>query len=102
MSKVLLQVWKVVTVVAAGLIMLPPAAFAKSALPDFVVLAKQLKPAVVNIGTAKTIKLQRRQHPFGNQFGQDPFQDFFRPFLRRPAAPAGLQTTEPRLRLHHR
>ena len=78
MFKVLLHLWKGVTIVAAGLIMLPPVAFAKSALPDFVVLAKQLKPAVVNIGTAKTIKPQRRlQRPFGNQFGHDPFQDFF-------------------------
>ena len=78
MFKVLLHLWKGVTIVAAGLIMLPPVAFAKSALPDFVVLAKQLKPAVVNIGTAKTIKPQRRQQrPFGNQFGHDPFQDFF-------------------------
>lgn len=78
MAKVLLHLWKGVAIFAAGLIMLPPVAFAKSALPDFVVLAKQLKPAVVNIGTAKTIKPQRRlQRPFGNQFGHDPFQDFF-------------------------
>jgi len=58
-------------------------AFAKAALPDFVELAKKLKPAVVNIGTAKTVKPQRRmQRPFGgNPFGNDPFGDFFDRFF---------------------
>ncbi len=53
---------------------------AKSVVPDFVQLAKSLKPTVVNIGTAKTLKSQRRgprQNPFGSPFGNDPFQDFF-------------------------
>ncbi len=51
---------------------------AASTIPDFVELAKKLKPTVVNIGTAKTVKPQRRApRPFGN----DPFQDFFDRFF---------------------
>jgi serine protease Do len=58
--------------------MLCGVAMAKPALPDFVELAKKLKPTVVNISTAKTIKPQRRvQRPFNSPFGNDPFQDFF-------------------------
>jgi len=62
----------------------PPPAAAKYAPPDFVELAKQLKPTVVNIGTEKKPKLQRRQQqrPYGNSpFGNDPFQDFFDRFF---------------------
>jgi serine protease Do len=59
---------------------------AKTVSPDFVQLAKKLKPTVVNIGTAKTIKPQRRlPHPYGgNQFGNDPFQEFFGRFFDEP------------------
>ena len=59
-------------------------ASAKSSPPDFVELAKRLKPTVVNIGTEKKPKPQRRQQmrPFGNSpFGNDPFQDFFDRFF---------------------
>jgi serine protease Do len=59
-------------------------ASAKYAPPDFVELAKRLKPTVVNIGTEKKPKLQKRQQmrPFGNSpFGNDPFQDFFDRFF---------------------
>lgn len=57
-------------------------ALAKAVNPDFVELAKKLKPTVVNISTAKTIKPQRRfQRPFGTPFGNDPFQDFFDRFF---------------------
>jgi len=57
-------------------------ALAKAVTPDFVELAKKLKPTVVNISTAKTIKPQRRfQRPFGTPFGNDPFQDFFDRFF---------------------
>jgi len=61
----------------------PPAA-AKYSPPDFVELAKQLKPTVVNIGTEKKPRQQRRQQlrPYGNSpFGNDPFQDFFDRFF---------------------
>ncbi|HZV81635.1 MAG TPA: Do family serine endopeptidase, partial [Geobacteraceae bacterium] len=57
---------------------------AKTGPPDFVELAKKLKPSVVNIGTEKTVRTQRRlQRPFGNNspFGSDPFQDFFDRFF---------------------
>lgn len=50
--------------------------------PDFADLAKKLKPTVVNISTAKTIKPQR---PFARRspspFGSDPFEDFFERFF---------------------
>ncbi len=57
-------------------------ALAKSGPPDFAELATKLKPSVVNIGTEKTIKTQRRQQrPFGSPFGNDPFQEFFDRFF---------------------
>ena len=59
-------------------------AIAKYSPPDFVELAKKLKPTVVNIGTEKKPRQQRRQQarPFGNSpFGNDPFQDFFDRFF---------------------
>ena len=59
-------------------------ASAKYSPPDFVELAKRLKPTVVNIGTEKKAKQQKRQQarPFGNSpFGNDPFQDFFDRFF---------------------
>ncbi|MDD2272212.1 MAG: DegQ family serine endoprotease [Desulfuromonadaceae bacterium] len=61
---------------------LPVTVLAKDGAPDFVVLAKKLKPAVVNISTAKTIKpRQQFQRPFGGQFKNDPFHDFFERFF---------------------
>jgi serine protease Do len=63
--------------------MLPLAAHAKYSPPDFVLLAKKLKPTVVNIGTEKKAK-QRRQQPRqfgGSPFNNDPFQDFFDRFF---------------------
>lgn len=50
--------------------------------PDFAELAKKLKPTVVNISTAKTVKPQRpftRRSP--SPFGSDPFEDFFERFF---------------------
>jgi serine protease Do len=49
--------------------------------PDFVELAKKLKPSVVNISTAKTISPQKRMQRPPNSFGQDPFEDFFNRFF---------------------
>ena len=58
------------------------AAFAKVAPPDFVELAKKLKPAVVNIGTAKVVNPQKKfRRPQQNPFGNDPFGDFFERFF---------------------
>jgi serine protease Do len=53
---------------------------AAAMLPDFVALAKKLKPAVVNISTSKTITPQKRQH----QSGSDPFQEYFDKFFDAP------------------
>ena len=58
-------------------------AIAKGIGPDFVELAKQLKPTVVNISAAKHPQPQRQQprrSPQMNPFN-DPFQDFFDQFF---------------------
>ncbi len=62
---------------------------ARTAPPDFVELAKNLKPAVVNISTTKVVGRQqpsRRQqaNPFGNDMFEDFFERFFRDAPRRP------------------
>jgi len=56
-------------------------AMAATVTPDFVELAKKLKPSVVNISTAKTIAPQKRTQRPPNSFGQDPFEDFFNRFF---------------------
>jgi len=63
--------------------------------PDFVELAKQSKPAVVNVSTSKVIKPQAptRRSP-SSPFGRDPFEDFFEHFFngapQRPYASHSL------------
>jgi len=72
------------TLLASLMLVFPQGpALAKSGPPDFAELAKKLKPSVVNIGTEKTVKTQRRQpRPFGGSpFGSDPFQEFFERFF---------------------
>lgn len=62
----------------------PQPVAAKQSPADFVELARRLKPTVVNIGTEKKPKQQKRQQlrPFGNSpYGNDPFQDFFERFF---------------------
>jgi serine protease Do len=58
-------------------------AHAKTVVPDFVALAKNDKPTVVNISSSKVI---RPQTPFrgspSNPYGHDPFQDFFNRFFQ--------------------
>jgi serine protease Do len=54
------------------------AALAAAVIPDFVILAKRLKPAVVNISTSKTIAPQKRTP------GSDPFQEYFEKFFDAP------------------
>jgi serine protease Do len=52
-----------------------------AASPDFVQLAKDLKPAVVNISTSKTVKQRQPDMPgFGPQ--RDFFDDFFERYFR--------------------
>ncbi len=59
-------------------------------LPDFVVLAKKLKPLVVNISTTQ-VSEGRGSHEFSSPFGdEDPFNDFWRRFFGGPA-PRGQQ-----------
>ncbi|MBI1998016.1 MAG: DegQ family serine endoprotease [Deltaproteobacteria bacterium] len=59
-------------------------------LPDFVVLAKKLKPLVVNISTTQ-VSEGRGSQEFGSPFGdEDPFNDFWRRFFGGPA-PRGPQ-----------
>ncbi len=74
---------------------------ARTAPPDFVELAKNLKPAVVNISTTKVVGRQqpsRRQQ--ANPFGNDMFEDFFeRDFQGR--AQEALQTEGTRLGIQH-
>ena len=67
---------------------------AKYSPPDFVELAKKLKPAVVNISTEKKAKQRRQQlRPFGNSpFGSDPFQDFFDRFFEEQPQSRGQKS----------
>lgn len=58
-------------------------------LPDFVALAKKMKPLVVNISTTQVSEAHGTQE-FGNPFGEDdPFNDFWRRFFggRIPRGP---------------
>ncbi|MDX1580306.1 MAG: trypsin-like peptidase domain-containing protein, partial [Alphaproteobacteria bacterium] len=56
---------------------------AAAEVPDFVELADQLKPAVVNISTSKTVKQQRPRFPGGPQSpGHDMFEEFFERFFQ--------------------
>ncbi len=59
-------------------------------LPDFVALAKKMKPVVVNISSTQVSEAQGAQE-FGNPFGDDdPFSDFWRRFFGGPI-PRGPQ-----------
>jgi serine protease Do len=59
-------------------------------LPDFVELAKKVKPLVVNISTTQ-VSEGRGQQEFGNPFGEDdPFNDFWKRFFGGPM-PRGPQ-----------
>ena len=64
------------------------AASAAAQPPDFVSLAEQLKPAVVNIGTAKTVKPKAPMYPGPQGPGGDMFEEFFERFFRNaPQSP---------------
>jgi serine protease Do len=61
-----------------------------STLPDFVSLAKKLRPVVVNISTTQVGETRGSQE-FGSPFGEDdPFSDFWRRFFGGPL-PRGPQ-----------
>lgn len=53
-----------------------------AAVPDFATLVEQLKPAVVNISTAKTVKPRSPVYRGPQQPGGDPFEEFFERFFR--------------------
>jgi serine protease Do len=56
---------------------------AAAEVPDFAALAEQLKPAVVNIGTAKTMKSRAPSFPGPRTpGGEDLFEEFFERFFR--------------------
>jgi serine protease Do len=57
---------------------------AKVMSPDFIDLAKKLKPAVVNISTSKTVTPQRSFQRPRTPLGQDPFEEFFNRFFDVP------------------
>jgi serine protease Do len=62
-----------------------------NALPDFVVLAKKMRPVVVNISTTQVSESRGQQPEFGSPFGEeDPFNDFWRRFFGGPL-PRGPQ-----------
>lgn len=66
---------------------------AKALLPDFVPLVKELKPAVVNIGTTTKFKAPHLpQSPFmQNPFGPSPFDEFFERFFEDPRHHQGMK-----------
>jgi serine protease Do len=56
--------------------------------PDFVQLAEQLKPSVVNISTSQTVQQRTPSLPSPGLPGNDMFEDFFERFFRgHPQAP---------------
>ena len=62
-------------------------------LPDFVNLAKKVKPLVVNISTTQVSEGRGSPQEFGSPFGggeEDPFNDFWRRFFGSPQ-PRGPQ-----------
>lgn len=61
---------------------LPPTAAASAGAPDFVALAKALKPAVVNISTSKNVKPRRPMLPNPRGPQMDPFEEFFERFFQ--------------------
>ena len=62
-----------------------------NALPDFVALAKRMRPVVVNISTTQ-VSEPRGQQEFGSPFGDDdPFNDFWRRFFGGPMPRGGPQ-----------
>lgn len=72
---------KLSVVVTALTLLQSGGAMAKTISPDFVELAKKLKPSVVNISISKTIAPQKRMQQPPNSLGQDPFEDFFNRFF---------------------
>ena len=63
----------------------------QTGLPDFVNLARKMRPIVVNISTTQTSETRGGSQEFGSPFGEeDPFNDFWRRFFGGPM-PRGPQ-----------
>jgi serine protease Do len=59
-------------------------------LPDFVYLAKKMRPLVVNISTTQVSDARGGSQEFGSPFGEeDPFNDFWRRFFGGQGGPQG-------------
>jgi serine protease Do len=65
--------------VVPAMALLVPVAVPAATVPDFVALAKELKPAVVNVSTSKVVKPKRPRLPGP----QSPDNDFFDQFFNR-------------------
>lgn len=59
-----------------------PVSLQAASAPDFVVLSEQLKPAVVNISTSKTVRSARPMLPGLRGPDNDLFEDFFEHFFQ--------------------
>ncbi len=59
-----------------------PVSLQAAFVPDFVALSEQLKPAVVNISTSKTVRSARPMLPGLRSPGNDLFEDFFEHFFQ--------------------
>jgi len=72
----------------AAAVLFLPAQLPAADPPDFVALARELKPAVVNISTAKTVRPRRPTQPGPRSPYNDFFDDFFDRFFQgQPQAP---------------
>jgi len=72
----------------AAAALLLPSPLPAATPPDFVALARELKPAVVNISTAKTVRPRRPALPGPRSPYNDFFDDFFDRFFQgQPQAP---------------
>ena len=73
-------------------------------VPTFAELSQKVSPAVVNISTTKRVKGGGRVNEFfmgprGDR--RNPMDEFFERFFGGEHAPAGVQTKEPRFRIHY-
>jgi serine protease Do len=80
----MVRILRTITIAACFSVLLGGAAQAKTLIPDFVALARNDKPTVVNVSTSKVVKPQTPfRHSPSNPYGQqDPFQDFFNRFFQ--------------------
>ncbi len=77
------RTFRTFTIAACLLALSAVAAHAKALMPDFVALAKNDKPTVVNVSTSKVIRPQAPfRHSPSNPYGEEPFQDFFNRFFQ--------------------